>query len=202
MRLLVRSPGPGRGIVSLCGAALTLALGGGLTACGGLTQDTDKAASLGDWFTVTSGAFREGGQIPTRYGCRDYRGEGKTPPLRWSGTPQAPATQAFAVVVDDPDAPSGSYVHWVIANIDGTTNELVEGARPDGAVEAANTSGKAAYKPPCPPKGQVHRYRFTVYALDERLPLQEGAELNDALTQIARQTIARGRLTGTFGTKS
>lgn len=182
--------------------AVTLVMGGGLTACG-LTQDAGKAADLGEWFTVTSAAFRDGAQIPTRFGCSTYSGggQGKTPPLHWSGSPPSPTTQAYAIVVDDPDAPNGSYVHWVIANIDGTTADLIEGAHPEGAVEAINTSGKSTYQPPCPPKRQVHRYRFTVYALSERLPLQEGAELNDALNQIAKHTIARGRLTGTFGVK-
>jgi Raf kinase inhibitor-like YbhB/YbcL family protein len=181
--------------------AVMVGAGGGLTACG-LTQSTDSAADLGEWFTVTSAAFREGGQIPNRFGCSRYPGGlGKTPPLHWSGSPQPPATQAFAIVVDDPDAPEGSYVHWVIANIDGTTADLVEGAHPDGSVEALNTNDKAAYLPPCPQKGQVHRYRFTVYALNKRLPLQQGAELGDALNQIAKHTIGRGRLTGTFGIK-
>jgi Raf kinase inhibitor-like YbhB/YbcL family protein len=177
---------------------VAVATAAGLTGCG-LTQST---ADLGEWFTVTSATFREGGRIPARFGCPAYPGgQGKTLPLHWSGGPQPPATQAFAIVMDDPDAPNGSYVHWVIANIDGTTADLVEGAHPEGAVEAINTSGTPKYRPPCPPKGQVHRYRFTVYALSERLPLGQGAELDDALNQIAKHTIGRGRLTGTFGIK-
>jgi Raf kinase inhibitor-like YbhB/YbcL family protein len=184
-----------RGVGPLTVAVTTAA---GLAGCG-LTEST---ADLGEWFTVTSPAFREGGQIPVRFGCQSYAGgQGKTPPLHWSGGPQPPATQAFAIVIDDPDAPNGSYVHWVIADIDGTTADLVEGAHPEGAVEAINTSGTPKYRPPCPPKGQVHRYRFTVYALSERLPLGQGAELDDALNQIAKHTIGRGRLTGTFGIK-
>jgi Raf kinase inhibitor-like YbhB/YbcL family protein len=178
-----------------CKIAVTAVTVGGLAACG-LTQGT---ADLGE-FTVTSAAFREGGQIPARFACSSYPGgHGNTLPLHWSGSPQS--TQAFAIVVDDPDAPNGSYVHWVIANIDGTTADLVQDAHPEGAVEAINTSGTPAYQPPCPPKGQVHRYRFTVYALSERLPLRQGAELDDALNQIAKHTIGRGRLTGTFGIK-
>ena len=199
MRL--RTRGNRLAVTLVMGSVLGGVAGGGLTGCG-LTQSPSGAVDLGEWFTVTSAAFREGGQIPTRFGCAAYPGgEGKTLPLHWSGSPQPPATQAFAIVVDDPDAPNGSYVHWVIANIDGTTADLVEDADPEGAVEAINTSGKPDYQPPCPPKGQVHRYRFTVYALSERLPLQQGAELNDALNQIARHTIGRGRLTGTFGIK-
>lgn len=179
-----------------CRLTVAVAAAGGLVACG----LTHGAADLGEWFTVTSAAFREGGQIPARFACSAYHGGvGRTPPLHWSGSPLA--TKAFAIVTDDPDAPNGSYVHWVIANIDGTTADLVEGAHPEGAVEAINTSSTPRYRPPCPPKGQVHRYRFTVYALSERLPLQQGAELDDALNQIAKHTIGRGRLTGTFGIK-
>src|SRR5918992_728691 len=188
-------------VTVVTGAAVCGVAGGGLTACA-LTASQNGAADLGEWFTVTSAAFREGGRIPSRFGCPAYPGgESRTPPLHWSGSPQPPATQAFAIVVDDPDAPNGSYVHWVIANIDGTTADLVEGAQPEGAVEAINTSQTPKYQPPCPPKGQMHRYRFTVYALSERLPLQQGAELDDALNQIAKHTIGRGRLTGTFGIK-
>jgi Raf kinase inhibitor-like YbhB/YbcL family protein len=193
-----RGPRARRRVRGACRLAATVATVGGLAACG-LTQST---ADLGEWFTVTSAAFRDGGQIPTRFGCPAYPGgRGETPPLHWSGGPQPGATQAFAIVMDDPDAPNGSYVHWVIANIDGTTADLVEGAHPEGAVEAINTSGTPKFQPPCPPKGQVHRYRFTVYALSERLPLRQGAELDDALNQIAKHTIGRGRLTGTFGIK-
>ncbi|HEU5159298.1 MAG TPA: YbhB/YbcL family Raf kinase inhibitor-like protein [Streptosporangiaceae bacterium] len=198
-RALSRHAPRTRGVVrDACRVAVTMATAGGLAACG-LTQST---TDVGEWFTVTSAAFREGGQIPVRFGCSSYRGgEGRTPPLHWSGGPQPPATQAYAIVVDDPDAPNGSYVHWVIADIDGTTADLVEGAHPEGAVEAINTSGTPRYQPPCPPKGQVHRYRFTIYALSEKLPLRQGAELNDALNEIAKHTIGRGRLTGMFGTK-
>lgn len=204
MRLRVRAdraPRKGRRALFAQVLAVTLVTGGWLSACD-VTQNAGKAADLGEWFTVTSAAFRDGAQIPTRFGCSSYAGaQGRTPPLHWSGSPLSPTTQAYAIVVDDPDAPNGSYVHWVIANIDGTTADLVEGAHPEGSVEAINTSGKADYQPPCPPKGQVHRYRFTVYALSQRLQLQQGAELNEALNQIAKHTIARGRLTGTFGVK-
>jgi len=104
-------------------------------------------------------------------------------------------------VVDNPDGSDGAFVNWVLVNIDGTTNELVEGARPEKAVEALNTSKKTAYVPPCPPKGERHRYRFTLYALDERLPLQQGAPLKEALRTIAEHTVGRGRITGNFGTR-
>lgn len=178
-------------------AALAVAAAVPMSGCG-LTGDASTRADLSEWFTVTSPAFRDAGQMPARFACPTYSGgQGKTPPLRWSGAPQG--TSAFAIVVDDPDAPEGAAVLWVIANIDGTTNELVENARPDKTVEAQNTSKKTSYKPPCPPRGERHRYRFTIYALSERLSLQMGAPLKEALGTIAKYTVGRGRITGNFG---
>ncbi|MFB4303374.1 YbhB/YbcL family Raf kinase inhibitor-like protein [Actinomadura sp. NTSP31] len=176
--------------------ALTMALGG----CGLIGQPQNKSAELSEWFTVTSPVFRDGRDLPTRYGCGTYPGgEGKTPPLHWSGAPAG--TRSFAIVMDDPDAPEGAYVHWVIAGIDGTTNELVEGAEIQGAVEGLTTGKKAGYAAPCPPKGERHRYRFTIYALDSPAPFRQGAKLRDSLGAIAEHTVGRGRITGNFGGK-
>ncbi|MCP9949273.1 MULTISPECIES: YbhB/YbcL family Raf kinase inhibitor-like protein [Actinomadura] len=180
-------------------AAGALALAGTVGGCGLIGQPENKSAELSEWFTVTSPVFRDGGDLPPRYGCRTYSGgqDGKTPPLRWS----APAgTKSIAIVMDDPDASSGARVHWVIAGIDGTVNEIVEGARLDKTVEGLTTGNeKAGYVPPCPPKGERHRYRFTIYALDEPAPFRNGAELKDSLPAIAEHTVGRGRITGNFG---
>lgn len=176
------------------GALAAVLLAGGC----GVAGEATKRADLSEWFTVTSPSFRDGGQMPARFACPTYAGgQGRTPPLRWSGAPSG--TQAFAIVVDDPDAPEGAAVLWVIANIDGTTNELVEGARPDKTVEAQNTAKKTGYKPPCPPRGERHRYRFTIYALSEKVILRKGAPLKEALGSIAKYTVGRGRITGNFG---
>jgi Raf kinase inhibitor-like YbhB/YbcL family protein len=103
-------------------------------------------------------------------------------------------------VVDDPDDSDNESVRWVIANIDGTTNELVEGARPTKTmVEGLNSAKKIGYDPPCPPKGERHRYRFTIYALSQRVDLKQGASLKDSLDAIAKYTVGRGRITGKFG---
>lgn len=169
-----------------------------LTGCGLTGQTSNTSVELSDWFTVTSPAFRDGGQIPTRFGCSAYPGgQGKTPPLRWSGAPTE--SKAIAIVVDDPDAADGAFVHWVITNLDGTTNQLVEGARPSEAVEIQNSEKKAGYLPPCPPRGERHRYRFTIYALKEKVSLPQGAPLKTAVPVLAKNTIGRGRITGYFG---
>jgi Raf kinase inhibitor-like YbhB/YbcL family protein len=184
-------------------AAGALALAGTLvlSGCGLIGQPRNTSAELSEWFTVTSPVFRDGSDLPTRYGCATYSGgAGKTPPLRWSGTPTG--TRSFAIVMDDPDAETGAYVHWVVAGIDGTTQLLGEGARlDDKTVEGLNTSEKVGYRPPCPPKGERHRYRFTIYALDTEVPFRSGASLQDSLGAIAEHTIGRGRITGNFGSR-
>ncbi|MFC6884650.1 MULTISPECIES: YbhB/YbcL family Raf kinase inhibitor-like protein [Actinomadura] len=182
-------------------AAGALALAGALSGCGLIGQPQNKSAELSEWFTVTSPVFRDGQDLPTRYGCATYPGgQGRTPPLRWSGA--APTeTRSFAIVMDDPDASNGAYVHWVIAGIDGTTHELVEGAKLPRTAEGLNTGKKVGYAPPCPPKGERHRYRFTIYALDDPAPFGNGAKLKDSLAAIAEHTVGRGRITGNFGSK-
>ncbi|MBG6091180.1 YbhB/YbcL family Raf kinase inhibitor-like protein [Actinomadura viridis] len=181
-------------------AAGALALAGALvlSGCGLIGQPQTSSAELSEWFTVTSPVFRDGRDLPTRYGCTKYPGGvGATPPLRWSGTPAG--TRSFAIVMDDPDAATGAHVHWVIAGIDGTTQQLVEGARLPKTVEGLNTSEKVGYTPPCPPEGERHRFRFTIYALDTEVPFRNGAPLKESLGAIAKHTVGRGRITGNFG---
>ena len=109
--------------------------------------------------SVNSPDITEGGPIPTRYTCD---GEDVSPPLRWSGIPLD--TAALALVVDDPDAPRGTFTHWVVVDIDPAVTSLARGQSPRGAQQIVNSAGRASYMGPCPPSG-VHRYRFTVYAL-------------------------------------
>ncbi|WP_018656834.1 YbhB/YbcL family Raf kinase inhibitor-like protein [Actinomadura flavalba] len=179
-------------------AALSaLALAGSLGGCALIGQPENASAELTEWFTVTSPAFRDEGELPARFGCRAYAGngrDGQTPPLRWSGAPTA--TRSFAIVMDATDS---AYVHWVYAGIDGDKHELVEGTQLDKTVEGLNTGKKAGYTPPCPPKGERHRYRFTIYALDAPAPFRAGAPLKESLAAIAEHTIGRGRITGNLG---
>ncbi|MCP2335797.1 YbhB/YbcL family Raf kinase inhibitor-like protein [Actinomadura rupiterrae] len=201
-----RVPGtrtPGTRVRGIGAAASAAVLVTGLSGCGLIGQPQNKSAELAEWFTVTSPVFRDGGDLPARYACATYSGSaalGKTPPLRWSAGGIRTA-QSYAIVVDDPDAAGGTYVHWVVAGIDQAQHELVEGGRLGTMVEARNTAKKVGYTPPCPPKGERHRYRFTVYALDTRVPFTTGISLRDALGDIAKHTVGRGRITGNFGDK-
>jgi len=177
-------------------AALAFAGSGALSGCGQLITRTND---LADWFTVTSPAFRDGSELPARFACTAYPGgQGKTPPLRWSNP--GGGTQAYAIVVDDPDDSRNESVHWVMYNIDGNAIELVEGTRLEKTwVEGLNSSKKVGYAPPCPRKGERHRYRFTIYALSQRVDLKRGADLKNSLSTIAKYTVGRGRITGNLG---
>jgi Raf kinase inhibitor-like YbhB/YbcL family protein len=142
--------------------------------------------------TVTSTAFSEGGEIPTRFTCD---GEEISPPLAWESTSGAP--RAWALVVDDPDAPGGTFVHWVVLDIPRGTRSVAEAAVPAGSAQADNTAGGAGYAGPCPPSGR-HRYRFTVYGLSGRTGLHDGAALGDALDAISSVAVSRGTLLATY----
>lgn len=124
-------------------------------------------------FQVQSPAFGLGADIPARFTCS---GEDLSPPLSWTGAP--PGTRAFALVVDDPDAPGGTWVHWTAYNLPPTASGVPEAVRPDaeGFLQGTNDFRKRGYGGPCPPRGHgAHRYFFRVYALDQPLPLAAGA---------------------------
>ncbi len=146
---------------------------------------------------VTSTVFVEGEALPMRYSCD---GENISPPLAWSGVPAE--TKTFALLCDDPDAPHGTYVHWVLYNIPQTTLSLREGIPPQQTVpgvgeQGQNSAGAFGYTGPCPPSG-THRYYFTLYALDERLTLS--GEVNAAAIRLAMQghILAEGQLMGRY----
>lgn len=142
--------------------------------------------------TVTSDAFTDGGAIPRRFSCD---GPGEVPSLSWHGTPAG--TGAQAVVVDDPDAPSGTFTHWVVLDLPADVHALTGGSLPAGAAQAKNSGGRTGWYPPCPPSG-THHYRFTVYALKRPTGLSNDAPLDAALRAIGADAIASGRLTGTY----
>lgn len=166
----------------------------GTTSCTGGQSPTTEVTPVEapDVIRVASSAFREGQPIPEQFTCD---GGGQIPPLSWDGVPEG--ANALALVVDDPDAPRGTFVHWVVLDMPVDTRGLDAGAVPRGAVEATNSAGQASWFPPCPPSG-THRYRFTVYALSDRTGLPGGAGLDRALRVVGSTATARGRLVGTY----
>lgn len=145
--------------------------------------------------TVTSTSFEEGQPIPERYSCH---GAGVSPPLALSAVPAE--AEALALVVDDPDAPRGTFTHWVVLDFDPTTVDIAEGVVPAGGVEVENSAGRTSYFGPCPPSG-THRYRFSVYALRNGTGLGPTASLRQALGAIEDDVLAWGRLVGTFSAR-
>jgi Raf kinase inhibitor-like YbhB/YbcL family protein len=146
---------------------------------------------------VTSASFTDGGAIPVRFTCD---GDQTSPPLSWSdGADATPA--AWALVVDDPDAPGGTFVHWVVFDIPAGTRSVAPGAVPAGGRQAVGSAGSAGYAGPCPPSG-THHYRFTVYALSAPTGLDDGVGADDALAGIRAGADAQGTLVGTYARRS
>ena len=169
-----------------------LALFVSAAACAEARVAKEPTVDVAQVITVTSTAFSEGGPIPARFTCD---GVGERPPLTWDGVPGDAA--ALALVVDDPDAPRGTFTHWVVLDLPADATGLGPGALPGGATQAKNSGGGTSYYPPCPPSG-VHHYRFTVYALVRPTGLPEGADLDPALRAVESGASARGRLIGTY----
>ena len=143
-------------------------------------------------FTLTSDAFGEGGEIPRRHTCE---GEDLSPALSWSGPPDE--TLALALIVDDPDAPVGTFTHWLAWGIDPASGGLGEGEA--GPVEGRNDFGTAGYRGPCPPPGHgPHRYFFRLHALGEDLDLDRGSGKQDLERALAGRVLATAELVGTY----
>jgi Raf kinase inhibitor-like YbhB/YbcL family protein len=144
-------------------------------------------------FQLKSAAFRPNGRIPDTYTCE---GEDVPPPLVWSGAPAG--TKSFALIVDDPDAPGGTFCHWAIFDISPTATSLGD-ETPIGAHEAMNDFGRAGYGGPCPPPGRPHHYRFRLLALDvERLDIRPRAKCQDVARAAERHKLAEAMLVGTY----
>ncbi|MBI4341260.1 MAG: YbhB/YbcL family Raf kinase inhibitor-like protein [Candidatus Omnitrophica bacterium] len=151
-------------------------------------------------FALTSPAFTDSQSIPAVYTCD---GRDLSPPLSWSEPP--PGTKSFALISDDPDAPAGTWVHWVLYNLPPSTRSLKEGLPtaaqlPDGARQGMTDFGRAGYGGPCPPSG-THRYYFTLYALDTALTLKADAAKRDLEAAMSGHTLARAQLMGTYRRK-
>lgn len=149
---------------------------------------------------VTSTAFDQGDMIPDKYSCK---GSNMSPPLAWKNVPTQAKT--IAIIADDPDAPRGTWVHWVLYNLPVNISELPE-AQPqekqlgNGASQGVNTSGKVGYEGPCPPSG-THRYYFKVYALDSELTCKDNMTKVQLLEAMKGHLLAEGELMGRYSHK-
>jgi Raf kinase inhibitor-like YbhB/YbcL family protein len=178
-------------LLGLCSAACA--------ACNGCQSSSAHPAAapgvtLGS-LTVTSTAFAVNGPIPVDCTCD---GADRSPPLTWSAAPSA--TKSIAVVVDDPDAPGGTFVHWVAFNLPPTIVSLPEGADAAtiGGISGTNGFGHPGYGGPCPPRREVHRYRFLVRALDAQLDAKAGASRDAVDAAMSGHVLAEGTLVGVF----
>lgn len=149
-------------------------------------------ALLAAAFALSSPAFAPGKTIPRQYTCD---GANTSPPLRW-GTPPA-RTRSLALVVDDPDAPGGTFTHWIAWGIKPSASRLAAGAHPPR--EGTGSFGRVGYGGPCPPPGAPHRYVFKLYALSAPLTLAAGADRSAFEKAIRGKVLARATLIGRYG---
>lgn len=160
-------------------------------------REHKKEGSMQVELKVESPAFKNGGMIPTKYTCD---GSDVSPPIAWSGGPDT--TKSYAIIADDPDAPVGTWVHWVIYNIPSDVTELEENVPkverlPNGALQGINDFRRYGYGGPCPPGG-THRYYFKVYALDTVLSDGPGLTKKKLLKRMEGHIIGYGELMGRY----
>jgi Raf kinase inhibitor-like YbhB/YbcL family protein len=167
-----------------------------LSSCSSTSTPTPEADMSLD---LKSDAFVSGQSIPAKYSCI---GKNISPALTWSDPPAG--TQTFALIVDDPDAPAGTWVHWVLFNIAVDKRSLPEdlpitgkNVDPGAIYFGKNSSGNTRYDGPCPPSG-THRYYFKLYALDSLIDLLPGATKDELLKAMKGHILAQGELMGTF----
>lgn len=149
-------------------------------------------------FELRSSCFGENGTIAKKYTCD---GSDVSVPLNWTDPPEG--TKSLALVVDDPDAPSGTFVHWVLYDLPGDTQRLVEDipakrVLDNGAKQGVNDFHKIGYGGPCPPRGPAHRYVFRLYALNHVTGLQPGSTKQQLLRVIKGHILAEAQLTGIY----
>ena len=149
-------------------------------------------------FRLTTTAFQVGGVIPKKFTCD---GPDLSPTLTWTDPPAE--TQGFALIMDDPDAPAGTWVHWLLYDLPSGTRGLPEGIAkdrrlPDGSHQGRNDFGKIGYNGPCPPRGAVHRYYFRLYALNRRTDLGPGASRSELEHAMKDHILAQTELVGRF----
>ena len=182
----------------ICLSTLTLFL---LCAChnpGSRMENNNIQPGKGNMtLTISSSAFANGGMIPSQYTCD---GANISPPVQWSGLPAAAKT--FAIIVDDPDAPAKTWVHWVVYDLPANTTQLTENIAQGKTLGSGGKQGtsdfkKIGYGGPCPPGG-THRYFFKLYALDIETSLPPGATKDELLKAIEGHVVAQGELVGKY----
>jgi Raf kinase inhibitor-like YbhB/YbcL family protein len=178
-----------------------------ILACGvlplAMTSTSQAAESPNKVFiSLTSSAFAEGAPIPEEYTCQ---GKDISPPLKWSGVPSE--AKSLALIMDDPDAPMGTWVHWVLYDLASSMTELPQGMSAREHIgagsgkEGLNDFKRLGYGGPCPPPGKPHRYFFKLYALDTTLDLKPGAKKKDLERAMEKHILGQGQLIGTYKRK-
>lgn len=170
-------------------AGLVVTIAGG---CGGSSKPTTTSTSARAAIAVTSGGFQPGAPIPRVYTCD---GRDVSPPLRATRLPAG--TKEVVVVMRDPDAPGGDFIHWGVAAIKPAEGSMTlpEAAKPPGAVPGRNSFGSLGYRGPCPPAGPAHHYQITVYALGQPSGLKQGFTAGEVATL---PILAQGTLSGAY----
>jgi len=151
-------------------------------------------AAGGAKMKITSPAFQEGGNIPSKFTCDSGN---TSPPLQIADVPSG--AKSLVLIADDPDAPSGLFTHWMAWNISPQTNAIAEGSTPKG-VHGTNDFGRSGYGGPCPPSG-THRYYFKIFALDRELDLPAGTKRTQLDAAMKGHVVAQGELMGRYSRK-
>jgi Raf kinase inhibitor-like YbhB/YbcL family protein len=151
-------------------------------------------------FTLASPAFQSGDSIPRQYTCD---GADVSPPLDWLAPPAG--TVSFALVVEDPDAPGGTFIHWVLYDLPGTSASLPEAVPKSaelpqlgGARQGRTSFGRTGYGGPCPPSGPAHHYHFRLFAVNAKLGLRAGATRDEVMTAMQAHELGRAELVGLY----
>jgi Raf kinase inhibitor-like YbhB/YbcL family protein len=162
-------------------------------------QPADPGGGPPPGLALKSSAFESGRDIPAQFSCQ---GANVSPALSWTGSPSK--TKSFVLIVDDPDAPSGTWVHWVVYDFPATVQSLSEGipkqeALPGGGSQGVNDFHNIGYGGPCPPPGKPHRYFFKLYALDAKTNLKPGATKKEVEDAMKGHILSQAELVGRFG---
>jgi Raf kinase inhibitor-like YbhB/YbcL family protein len=174
-----------------------IVIGGMILLCLGFYGHALSAPKGGITMKIFSSAFKDGQRIPSKYTCD---GQDVSPPLEWESVPDG--TESFSLICDDPDAPRGTWVHWVVYEIPPNMKNLAENVRPErepgsGIRQGKNDWPKIGYGGPCPPSG-THRYYFKLYALDTKLNLKPGVTKEQLLQAMKGHILAETQLMGIY----